>query len=88
MRSSTSTYTSTCDRCRKTVKSDTGYPAMHSIYLYDMRGSAASTDPHRHFMDLCEDCFSGFNGLLQYLGAEERWKELVQESKRYESYAL
>ena len=86
MRDSKSTYTSICDKCGKTLTSDQGYPPLRSIYLQDLRGNFSSADCHRHFMDLCEDCFSGFNGLLQHLGAESRWKELIEEAVRYRSY--
>jgi hypothetical protein len=85
VRNSTSTYTSQCDKCGKTLSSDQGYPPLRSIYLKDMRGSYSSGDCHRQFIDLCEDCFSGFNGLLQFLGAEKRWEELRQEAARYRS---
>ena len=86
MRNYTSTYTSACDKCGKTLTSDQGYPPLRSIYLNDMCGSLLSADCHRHFVDLCEDCFSGFNGLLQFLGAEKRWEELRQEAARCRSY--
>ena len=83
MRNSTSTYTSTCDKCGKSQTSENGYPALRSIYLNDMRGSLSSSDPHRHFIDLCENCFSG---MINYLGAEDRWKELLEEAKHYQQY--
>ena len=83
MRENKTKYTSICDKCGKAESSDSGYPALRSIYLNDMRGAFASSDDHRHFLDLCEDCFKY---LLEYLGAEERWKKLVEESKQYRSY--
>ena len=85
MRNSTSSYTSTCDKCGKTQTSDNNYPALHSIYLKDLRGSFASSDCHQHFMDLCEDCFNGF---IQYLGAETRWAEKMNDAKRYQNYQI
>jgi hypothetical protein len=83
MRDSKSTYTSTCDKCGKTLTSDRCYPPLRSIYLPDMRGDFSSADCHRHFMDLCEECFKG---LLEHLGAEKRYHDLVEEAARYRSY--
>jgi hypothetical protein len=83
MKSSTSTYTSICDKCGKTLTDQQGYPPLRSLYLDDYRGSYASADPHRHFMDLCSVCF---DDMLKYLGAEERWKKITEEAQRYRSY--
>lgn len=83
MRENKTKYTSVCDKCGKTESSDSSYPALRSIYLNDMRGAYASSDCHQHFMDLCEDCF---NDMIEYLGAEDRWKERLEQSKRYRSY--
>jgi hypothetical protein len=84
MRNSTSSYTSTCDKCGKTQTSDCHYPPLRTIYLDDMRsGDFRSSDCHRPFMDLCEDCLKG---LLQYLGGESRYHALVEEAARYRSY--
>ncbi len=84
MRNSKSEYTSTCDRCGQTKTDSNSYPPLMSIYLDDIRpGSYRSADPHRHFMDLCEECF---DGLIKYLHADDRLDKLKQESKGYVSY--
>jgi len=85
MRTSVSAYTSTCDKCGKSQTGESSYPPLHSIYLHDMRGQFASSDCHRHFMDLCEECF---NRMLEHLGASDRWAELQQEARRYRSCEL